>query len=170
FDAIERQVLGETAEYAHDGRDGVLLGAADDKNFVTLSLHWSTTKKKKVHGRIEELPHFEELPLASIVNHKSRRVLILGEGGSGKSTGLKRVALELARRSLQEEATLRIPILLKAVDISRTRPMSLLSYSDDVTRSLSGSNKSCFTDKELSSGRVQCSQLKPPYMPNAGAA
>lgn len=32
--------------------------------------------------------------------------------------------------------------------------MSLLSYSDDVTRSLSGSNKSCFTDKELSSGRV----------------
>lgn len=55
-DAIERQVLGETAEYAHDGRDGVLLGAADDKNFVTLSLHWSTTKKKKVHGRIEELP------------------------------------------------------------------------------------------------------------------
>lgn len=154
FNAVERQVLGETAEYAHDGRDGVLLGAADDKNFVTLSLHWTTTRKRKIHGRVEEYPHFEELPLASIVNHKSRRVLILGEGGSGKSTGLKRVALELARRSLHEETALRIPILLKAVDISRTKPASLLSYADEVTRSLSGANKSCFTDKELSSGRV----------------
>lgn len=154
FNAIERQVLGETVEYEHDGRDGVLLGAADDKNFVALSLHWTTTKKRKVHGRIEEIPHFEELPLASIVNHKSRRVLILGEGGSGKSTGLKRVALELARRSLQEETALRIPILFKAVDISRSNPESLLSYADEITRAMSGSNKSCFTDKELSSGRV----------------
>lgn len=154
FNAVERQVLGETTEYAHDGRDGVLLGAADDKNFVALSLHWTTTKRRKVHGRVEEVPHFEELPLASIVNHKAKRVLILGEGGSGKSTGLKRVALELARRSLQEDTALRIPILLKAVDLSKSKPESLLSYGDDITRSLSGSNKSCFTDKELSSGRV----------------
>lgn len=154
FSAIEKMVLGERAGYSEEGREGVLLGAADDKSFVTLSLHWATTKKRKVHGRYEEIPHFEELPLASIVNHKARRILILGEGGSGKSTGLKRVALELARRSLAEETALKIPIILKAVDIFRAKPDSLLAYADQVTRALSGSRKACFTDKELSSGRV----------------
>ncbi len=64
------------------------------------------------------------------------------------------MALELARRSLQEETALRIPILFKAVDISRSNPESLLSYANEITRAMSGSNKSCFTDKELSSGRV----------------
>lgn len=154
FNAISRLVLGEHTRMPDDGRDGVLLGAADDKSFISLALHWATTKKRKVQGRIEEEPHFEELPLASVVNHKARRVLILGEGGSGKSTGLKRIALEMARRALQEDTLIRVPVLLKAVDISRTKPDSLLDYADDVTRQLSGSKKACFTDKELSSGRV----------------
>src|SRR5690606_27919572 len=89
FNAIERLVLGEQQSGTQGEHDGVLLDAADDKTFVTLSLHWATTKKRKVHGRYEEIPDFQEIPLASIVNHKARRVLILGEGGSGKSTGLK---------------------------------------------------------------------------------
>ncbi len=154
FNAIERLVCGDQAFNAEDGHDGILLGAADDKSFVALSLHWTTTKKRKVRGRYEEFPHFEELPLASIINHKSRRVLILGEGGSGKSTGLKRIALELARRALEEDTGYRIPILMKAVDISRTKPISLLSYADDSTRALSGSQKACFTDKDLTAGRL----------------
>lgn len=154
FNAIEREVLGEQFENITDGHDGILLGAADDKNFVTLSLHWTTSKKRKIHGRMEETPHFEELPLASIINHKSRRVLILGEGGSGKSTGLKRVALELARRGLQEDTAYRVPILMKSVDIARAKAISLVSHADESTRTLSGSDKACFTDKDLASGRV----------------
>lgn len=154
FNAIERLVLGDQHSNAQDGHDGVLLDAADDQTFVTLSLHWATTKKRKVRGRYEEIPDFQELPLASIVNHKARRVLILGEGGSGKSTGLKRIALELARRSLGDDTTIRIPILAKAVDITRAKPTSLLSYADEVTRALSRSRSACFTDKDLSSGRV----------------
>lgn len=155
FNAIEKMVLGEQQEQNSYGHDGILLGAADDKNFVSLSLHWSTSKKRKIHGRIEEIPHFEELPLASIVNHKSRRSLILGEGGSGKSTGLQRIALELARRALEQDTTsYYIPILIKAVDLARSKVSSLLTYADEITRSLSGSNKSCFTDKDLSAGRI----------------
>jgi len=154
FNAIERLVLGEQSDTHGESRDGALLSAADDKSFVALSLHWATTKKRKVHGKVEEIPHFEELPLASVINHKARRVLILGEGGSGKSTGLKRIALELARRGLEDDSTFRIPILLKAVDIARSKPISLVSYADDVTRALSGTKNSCFTDKDLSSGRV----------------
>ena len=154
FNAIERQVIGEQPGTTEDSHEGVLLGAADDKSFVGLSLHWVTTKKRKVHGRFDEVPHFEELPLASVINHKSRRVLILGEGGSGKSTGLKRIALELARRALGEDTVIRIPILMKAVDISRTKPVSLLDYADAMTRALSGSRNACFTDKDLSSGRL----------------
>ncbi len=154
FNAIERMVIGKQGGHSGDGHDAVLLGAADDQSFVALSLHWVTTKKRKVHGQYHETPHFEELPLASIINHKTRRALILGEGGSGKSTGLKRIALELARRALEEDSKLRIPILMKAVDISRTKPTTLVNYADDITRALSGSRKACFTDKDLSAGRV----------------
>lgn len=154
FNAIERLVLGEQQHSAQIDNDGVLLDAADDKTFVTLSLHWATTKKRKVHGRYEEVPDFQEIPLASIVNHKARRVLILGEGGSGKSTGLKRIALELARRSMSDDSAIRIPIITKAVDIARTKPDTLFSYADSISRALSGSRTACFTDKDLSSGRV----------------
>lgn len=154
FRAIEKLVLGATSGKGEIGQDGVLTGAADDQSFVSLTLHWTTTKRQKLHGSAVEVPHFEELPLASVINHKARRVLILGEGGSGKSTGLKRIALELVRRALEEDAHLRIPILMKAVDITRSKPVTLLEYSDDITRALTGTNKASFSDKELSSGRV----------------
>ena len=154
FRAIEQYIQGGQSVIEADEQDGILRLDVEDKNLVTLSLHWVTTKKHKVHGRIEENPHLEEMPLTSIVNHKCRRVLIVGEGGSGKSTGLKRIAIELARKAMEEDSKARIPILMKAVDILRTRTDSLVDYADEITRLLSGSKKACFTDQDLSSGRV----------------
>ena len=52
FNAIERAVLGDQAEGLENGHESVLLGAAADKSFVSLSLHWTTTKIRKIRGRI----------------------------------------------------------------------------------------------------------------------
>ena len=154
FNAIETMINGNRFGDIGDVHDGALLGAASDETFVTLSLHRNTIKKRKVRGEFVEEFDLEELPMLSIVNHKARRVLILGEGGSGKSTGLMRLALEMARQSIENDTKLYVPVLMKAVEIFRANPSSIVSYADDVSSALAGSHKSCFTDKYLVDGRV----------------
>jgi len=155
YQAIEKYVLGDSAT-ATDGseQDGVLLGAADDRTFVGINLYRTITKKKKIRGKIIELPSFEEFPLTSITNKRPRHILIVGEAGSGKSTGLMRIALELARRGLELERNYCVPILLKATDINRQKPTTLVEHCDITARNLSNSNKPCFTSEDLSDGRV----------------
>ncbi len=46
FRAIERLVLGEERSGPDAGREGALLGAADDKSFVSLSLHRATCPRR----------------------------------------------------------------------------------------------------------------------------
>ena len=155
YQALERFVLGEPLSGVKSSeQDGVLIGAADDRAFVTMNLYRTTVKTKKVHGKIIETPTFEEFPLTSIINKKMRRILLLGDAGSGKSTGLMRIALESARRGLETDKHYTVPILLKATDISRQRPSSFVEYCDTTTRQLSNSSKSCFTADDLEGGRV----------------
>lgn len=154
FNAIETMINGDRINSMEDAHDRALLGGASDETFVTLSLHRNTIKKRKVSGKFVDELDFEELPMSSIVNHKARRILILGEGGSGKSTGLMRLALEMARQSLENDTALHVPIIMRAVEIFRAQPISIVSYADDVSRSLASSHKSCFTDKYLVDGRV----------------
>lgn len=154
FQAIQRSILGDHSSHETDGHDGILVSAADDISFVALTLYRTVSKRRTVRGRVEEVPHFEEIPFSSAVNYKSKRILILGDGGSGKSTGLKRVALELARRALEDDSSYRIPIVLKAVDIARVKPSSLIEFADATARALSSTAKTCFSDKDLASGSV----------------
>lgn len=154
FNAIERMINGNVLNSMDSPQDGALLGAASDETFVSLSLHRNTIKKRKVSGKFTEELNFEELPLSSIVNHKARHILIMGEGGSGKSTGLMRLALEMARQSIENDSALHVPILLKAVELVRSKPSSLVSYADDISKNLANSQKSCFTDQYLTDGRV----------------
>jgi len=155
YQAIECFVIGNspTKDYAL-GADGILDGAASDDSFITLNLHRSTTKKKKVHGTFVDTPQFEELPLTSVISKKTRKIIIAGEAGSGKSTGLMRIALEAARRGLKEDENYKIPILLKALDIAHSKLEDLVSYCDVATRTLSQTKKSCFTLDDLSRGKV----------------
>ena len=154
FNAIETMINGNKFGDMGDSQDGALLNAASDETFVTLSLYRNTIKKRKVSGKFVEELDFEELPMSSIVKHKARRILILGEGGAGKSTGLMRLALEMARQSIENDTALYVPVLMKAVEIFRAKPSSIVSYADDVSKNLASSHKSCFTDKYLVDGRV----------------
>jgi len=153
FNAVKRFVLGEDAAQ-ESGHDGVLSGAADDKIFVGVNLTRSYFKKKKVSGRFIDEPEFEEFPLTAVIGKRQRKILIIGDAGSGKTTGLMRIALEVARRGIEEDKKYLIPVLMRATDISKIKPESLVSYADDVSRALAHSDKSCFTTDDLVSGRV----------------
>ena len=155
YQAIEKYVLGDASSELNGGeQDGVLLGAADDRAFVSVNLYRTTIKKRKFRGQIIETPAVEEFPLTSITQKKLRRVLMVGEAGSGKSTGLMRIALELARRGLESDKNYVVPIFLKATEIGRLRPATLVEYCDLAARQLSNSVKPCFTADDLADGRV----------------
>lgn len=156
FQAIKRLVIGdgEIAPGVETKHDGLLQGAASDDNFVALNLHRTTIKLKKSRGKTVEVPHLEEFPLISIIAKKSRRVLIVGEAGSGKSTGLIRIAYVIASKGFEEEQKYTVPILLKSLDILKNRPADLIEYCDQVTKKLTNSTKSCFTLSDLTDGRV----------------
>jgi NACHT domain len=153
FDAIEKLVTGGAATLIGQRSDGVTAPAADDDLFVALTLFRQSVRFKTVSGKVTEHPEFIELPITSVTNIKARRVLIMGEGGSGKTTGLLRVALELARKGVATDKYI-VPILLKATELSKIKPSNLASYCDEVAQSILASKKSCFSSKDLTDGRV----------------
>jgi hypothetical protein len=130
--------------------------ASSEKSFVPLSLYRLITKLRKAHGKIEREPSFEQLPITSIITKSHRLVLILGSAGSGKTTAMLRLAYTLTERSLNttENVDLRIPIFLRAQDVSENLNLSLLELSHQRTTELSKYHKPAFTDSDLMSGRV----------------
>lgn len=130
--------------------------ASSETSFVALRIYRLITKIKKVRGKVEREPSFEELPVTSIINKPHRLVIILGSAGSGKTTALLRLIYTLADRSLRatEIDDIRIPVFLKAQDISENSELSLIELSHIKTTELSDHYKPAFTDTDLMSGRV----------------
>src|SRR6266481_1539568 len=150
---LQDEILGD--QTTNDStQDGVLTGAADDNIFVGLKLYRNIKKFKKIRGAVQEIPELEEFPLVAIKAKRINKVLILGEGGSGKSTGLLRIALELARSAEQTARKSKIPVLIKAVELQRAKPKDLIEFCDVHTKNLCGSSKSTFTIDDLKDGNL----------------
>ncbi len=130
--------------------------ASSEESFVSLSLYRLITKIRKSHGKVEREPSIEQLPITSIITKPHRLVAVLGSAGSGKTTSLLRLIYTLAEHSLKasEDADLRIPIFLRAQDISENLNLSLIELSDKKTTELSKYQKPAFTNSDLTSGRV----------------
>lgn len=153
FRAIEKYISGRDSNI-EDGHDGVLGAAADDAAFVSLNLFRNYSKKRKVRGQIIDVPAFEEFPLTALSAKKPRRLMIVGEAGSGKTTGLLRIALEAARRGIGEDSAYLIPVIVKATEFVKSNPVDVVDYLDQSAKSISGISSACFTDDDLSEGRV----------------
>lgn len=106
-------------------------------------------KKGSRRGDLE--PSF---PITSIVSKKDSLILVVGEGGSGKSTALKRIAYDLARRPIESPTDVRIPILMRARDLLDRAPESLWEQAIDRVRAVSPDFKQPFGMEDLSTGRV----------------
>lgn len=136
------------------GPESVLRGAATDSLFVQLSLYRTVVKPRTVSGRVKRDTEIEEFPLTRAIAKKGRRISIVGDAGSGKSTGLLRLAYEFAREGVQESGDYMIPVSLRALDIWVERPHSLHDYCLLACRKLAQSSRPCFTASDLAKGRV----------------
>lgn len=89
-----------------------------------------------------------------MLNEHDRLLLIVGDGGSGKTTALKRIACDVARRDIDDPKKLRIPILVRARDLAEDTSLTLLDHALRRIQALDPKLKQPFTNADLSTGRV----------------
>lgn len=94
------------------------------------------------------------LPATSLINERDRLILIQGDGGFGKTTALKRIAYELARRPLDSPKDVRVPVLLRAHDLAQERSTPLVEHATRRIRLLDPNLEQPFTLTDLQEGRV----------------
>jgi hypothetical protein len=129
--------------------------AASDTMYVPLKLYRSTITHKKYKGSFHEEPKFEEIPFKGILSKKEKLFLILGEAGSGKSTSLRRLAYQIAEKSIENANNYNIPIILKASEIqNKCKDYSLVEICNEETMRLAQSSKPSFSTTDLLDGRV----------------
>lgn len=133
---------------------GGRVGAASDKVFVPIHLYRVAVKVEKRHGEHIQTPGFENFPVTGLLNKKEQKILIIGEGGSGKSTCIRRLAYLLAQKGLTDPKNYSIPVLLRATDIQIQPHASLAELCTIETERILDTGKPAFSRSDLSDGRV----------------
>lgn len=133
---------------------GANVGAATDGMFVSLNLFRIVPKIKTHRGLYSRETKIEEMPAIGILSSQKPLFLVLGEAGAGKSTLLRRLAYELSKKGLEGDEGITVPIMVKAIDILRSLPQSLLEICALETRRITQTSSPSFTASSLEKGKV----------------
>lgn len=128
--------------------------SVNENRFLMLHAHRTRLVPRRRQGQIEQVPKIDEVPITSISSRKERLVIVTGEAGSGKSTGLRRLACTLADRFMKAEPQDQIiPIFIRASFVADS-PDDILTIAANETTRVASSNAPCFSQKDLSRGGV----------------
>lgn len=133
---------------------GALPDAAADKLFVPLYLYRIVTKTQKRRGQVQRIPGFEKIPISGLLKKPSRRFLILGDAGSGKSTCIRRLTYILAQKGLVKSSDSKLPIMLRASEIAKKENASIVEICHEETKRLLNSFTPRFSVRDLRDGKV----------------
>lgn len=151
-----RSALEETTESVNVsdmlGADGAGSSAIVDENWVPLHLYRPVTRISRSKGQVERKLEFVEVPVTSVTSLPEKRILIIGDAGSGKSTALRRIAYKLAEKAIakRQEA---IPVILRARDLAASDD-DLLGDIVEHTSEIAQSKNPVFGPVDLTSGRL----------------
>jgi predicted kinase len=94
------------------------LNAVSDDRYLELRVLRRRAVPEKRRGKVTLTEAIEEFSVTTIPKRSERLVVLFGDAGSGKSTAVRRIALELAESGIQEPRSATAPVLLRAVDIA----------------------------------------------------
>jgi hypothetical protein len=124
-----------------------------DEFFVQLYLHRYRSLPKRQQGKIEDTLDIEEIKIQDVLQRRENCILLTGDAGSGKTTALYRFGLILVEQALQSAKTIRIPVYLTSVDISKS-DQSLAVLSGNATKNLTPDKAAAFDTADLTAGNV----------------
>lgn len=123
-----------------------------DGNFVHLRV--SVLKDRRItRGRkVVHEPEFVDAAIESLIDSHERLILVTAEGGAGKTTALRRLALKLTERIIHKPDGATVPVLLRAKQLAdRPAGLSELAAMSAVAGT---SDDPPFTSEDLQQGRV----------------
>lgn len=128
---------------------------ADDAYVPQFVFRPSTMIEKKKGHRVVSRPHFEEISDDKLLVHPEIAILVTGEGGSGKSTMIRRLAYKLCVKGLSFEKADKplVPVILRAITISKTNTDLEQDVETETFRCSDGLREVC-TQDDYEKGRV----------------
>lgn len=133
------------------------LDILDNSGIIDLVLYFDKVKQRRYKGQVIPYTDIEEISFRSIINVQSRKILITGEGGAGKSTGLEQIVLTLTRKIIDGDTKSPMPILIKASELLKRKEDNLKDICFYYTKEFLGAGleeESCFTIEELEKGSI----------------
>lgn len=158
--ALEKQLAGHDGPFAAQflPNDKTIANSCFTDSSVTVFVRRTEDSKALAQQRPRrgKISKKEEstFPLYAIPTKSYKKVLLLGDGGSGKTTGLLQTVYRTATSSLENAKADLVPVLVKAIDIVAAKPSALVDFLDERSRELSLQKKPVFGMSDLSAGRV----------------
>lgn len=118
------------------------------------SAHQARHKRPDVINTTEvrRVPKFVDVSVDSILNQGEHLILITGEGGAGKTTALRRLAVTLIDKVLTGDKDATVPVVLKAKQIAAWKK-TLTELLAAETMAISG-GQSPFGNDDLETGKL----------------
>ncbi|RYG99579.1 MAG: NACHT domain-containing protein [Alphaproteobacteria bacterium] len=136
-----------------DAHDGAYESPITDSAYVPLTLQTIRSDRKKVNGRVHYEPKVVEMSLDGLLSQRERMFLILGDGGTGKTTALRRIAYVLSKKHLNLDETVPIPVLLNALEVARA-DLEIIDVIAEATAKVSRQSISCVSPEDLENGNL----------------
>lgn len=155
FAALEKQLIGGNGPFAKQflPSDSTLAKACFQENSVSVYVRRarSLTEAEKGAKKRKEDAVF---PLHALQTKPYKRVLLLGEGGGGKTVGLLQIVYRAAKAGLEGGKVELIPVLVKATDLALAKPTELSTFLEETSREMTLQKKPVFGLSDLNAGRV----------------
>ena len=143
--------------------DGIALGQGgldqsgdcpiSDAEFVNLYFTRIVSEVKKISGQPHRVPKIEQYALNGVLSLKDPLLLITGEGGSGKTTTLRRIVFQLSEKAFTTNEPPTLPVMLRASDVAGTSA-PLVDIAAQVAAGFTPSEKVPFSSSDLEAGRL----------------